>query len=56
MYYKMLEWTPVNTCFAVTCDKCGKTTWRVGVAWLIGLLSRITHRSFRRDVVPTLNQ
>jgi hypothetical protein len=25
---KMLESTPVNECFAVTCDKCGKTTWR----------------------------
>ncbi|KAI0283519.1 hypothetical protein BC826DRAFT_920549 [Russula brevipes] len=19
---------PVNTCFAVKCDKCGKTTWK----------------------------
>jgi hypothetical protein len=32
--YNMLESTPVNECFAVTCDKCGKTTWRVGVAFV----------------------
>lgn len=23
--------TPVAACFAVTCDKCGKTTWKVSV-------------------------
>ncbi|KAH8991179.1 hypothetical protein EDB92DRAFT_1861328 [Lactarius akahatsu] len=24
----MLEETPVNHCYAVKCDKCGKTTWK----------------------------
>ena len=51
--YKMLEETPVNHCFAVKCDKCGKTTWRVGVRSFIRC---VNHSSISgRDAVPTLN-
>ena len=27
--YNIVEEMPVNTCYAVKCDKCGKTTWKV---------------------------
>lgn len=28
--YNVLEEIPIDTCYAVKCDKCGKTTWAVG--------------------------
>jgi len=27
--YNVVEVTPVDTCWTVQCDKCGKTTWKV---------------------------
>lgn len=27
--YNVAEETPVDTCYRVQCDKCGKTTWKV---------------------------
>ena len=27
--YNVVEETPVDTCYKVQCDKCGKTTWKV---------------------------
>ena len=27
--YNVVEETPVDTCWRVQCDKCGKTTWKV---------------------------
>jgi hypothetical protein len=27
--YNVVEETPVDACYAVKCDKCGKTTWKV---------------------------
>ncbi|KAI0280297.1 hypothetical protein BGY98DRAFT_914850 [Russula aff. rugulosa BPL654] len=26
--YNVVEETPVDTCWRVQCDKCGKTTWK----------------------------
>lgn len=48
-----LESIPVNECFAVTCDKCGKTTWKVG---LHSILRLIIDSIGGRDAVPTLTQ
>jgi hypothetical protein len=33
----------VNACFAVTCDKCGKTTWKVGSCSLGDVVLSIVH-------------
>ncbi|KAI0248909.1 hypothetical protein BJV78DRAFT_1232404 [Lactifluus subvellereus] len=29
--HAIMEEMPVNTCYAVRCDKCGKTTWKVSI-------------------------
>ncbi|KAN0113462.1 hypothetical protein V8E52_007743 [Russula decolorans] len=26
--YNVVQVTPVDTCYRVQCDKCGKTTWK----------------------------
>jgi len=46
--------TPVNYCYAVKCDKCGKTTWKVGFVRSCDVLFT-THRSIGRAAVPTLS-
>ena len=51
--YNVVEETPVDACYAVKCDKCGKTTWAVSA-------HRFHHFPFslvlHRDVGNTLNR
>lgn len=49
--HTIVEEMPVNTCFAVKCDKCGKTTWKVSLRWQLALDALIRGSV---SLIPTL--
>jgi hypothetical protein len=43
MVYEEASGVLVNECYAVKCDKCGHTTWKVSSRLLGNILSTVSH-------------